>query len=116
VCFLQAMAGMLMVGVDSTHARWLTKNSAPMNESEAKVQFGGECILSSPLILSFDPTNATGKKEKRLLFVSHLYIKCIILPRQARDKHRESTQKRTTCTVFLIAIDSVWPIITNTEV
>jgi hypothetical protein len=68
VCFLQAMAGMLMVGVDSTHARWLTKNSAPMNESEAKVQFGGECILSSPLILSFDPTNATGKKEKRLLF------------------------------------------------
>ena len=24
----------------------------------------------------------------------HLYIKCIILPRQARDKHRESTQKR----------------------
>jgi hypothetical protein len=25
--------------------------------------------------------------------LSHLYIKCIILPRQARDKHRESTQK-----------------------
>jgi ABC-type transport system involved in Fe-S cluster assembly fused permease/ATPase subunit len=25
----------------------------------------------------------------------HLYIKTIILPRQARDKHRESTQKRT---------------------
>eukprot|EP01046_Picozoa_sp_COSAG06_P064104 COSAG06_NODE_15171_length_1092_cov_1.651561_1_plen_84_part_00 len=24
----------------------------------------------------------------------HFYIKCIILPRQARDKHRESTQKR----------------------
>jgi hypothetical protein len=24
----------------------------------------------------------------------HLYIKCIILPRQARDKHRESTQKK----------------------
>jgi hypothetical protein len=54
-----AMAGMLMVGVDSTHARWLATNSAPMNESEARVQFGGECILSSPLWLSFDPTNAT---------------------------------------------------------
>jgi hypothetical protein len=26
----------------------------------------------------------------------HLYIKCIILPRQARDKHRESTQKNRT--------------------
>jgi hypothetical protein len=24
----------------------------------------------------------------------HLYIKCIILPRQARDKHRESTLKK----------------------
>jgi hypothetical protein len=24
----------------------------------------------------------------------NLYLKCIILPRQARDKHRESTQKR----------------------
>jgi hypothetical protein len=84
--------------------------------TQKRTFFSGECILSSPLILSFDPTNATGKKEKRLLFLSHLYIKCIILPRQARDKHRESTQKRTTCTVFLIAIDSVWPIITNTEV
>jgi hypothetical protein len=27
-------------------------------------------------------------------FFSHLYIKCIILPRQARDKHRKSTQKK----------------------
>jgi hypothetical protein len=31
--------------------------------------------------------------EKRV-FSRHLYIKCIILPRQARDKHRESTQKK----------------------
>ena len=29
------------------------------------------------------------------VFLRHLYIKMIILPRQARDKHRESTQKRT---------------------
>jgi hypothetical protein len=27
-------------------------------------------------------------------FLSHLYIKINILPRQARDKHRESTQKK----------------------
>ena len=26
-----------------------------------------------------------------------LYAKCIILPRQARDKHRESTHKKETC-------------------
>jgi hypothetical protein len=27
--------------------------------------------------------------------LSHLYIKTNILPRQARDKHRESTQKKS---------------------
>jgi hypothetical protein len=26
-------------------------------------------------------------------FLSHLYIKCIVLPRQARDKHRENSKK-----------------------
>ena len=31
---------------------------------------------------------------KKTVLLSHLYIKTIILPRQARDKHRESTQKR----------------------
>jgi hypothetical protein len=28
-------------------------------------------------------------------FLRHLYIQCIILPRQARDRHRESTQKKS---------------------
>ena len=37
------------------------------------------------------PGSDTGEKSG---FLRHLYIKCIILPRQARDKHRESTQKR----------------------
>ena len=27
------------------------------------------------------------------VFLRHLYIKCIILPRQARDKHRETSKK-----------------------
>eukprot|EP01046_Picozoa_sp_COSAG06_P059105 COSAG06_NODE_12110_length_1422_cov_2.312295_1_plen_106_part_00 len=27
-------------------------------------------------------------------FLSHLYIKCIILPRQARDEHREKHSKK----------------------
>jgi hypothetical protein len=31
---------------------------------------------------------------KKRHFLRHLYIKGIILPRQARDKHRESTQKQ----------------------
>eukprot|EP01046_Picozoa_sp_COSAG06_P026446 COSAG06_NODE_2274_length_7194_cov_81.563073_10_plen_149_part_00 len=33
------------------------------------------------------------KQVRKRHFLSHSYIKCIILPRQARDKHRESTQK-----------------------
>jgi hypothetical protein len=33
--------------------------------------------------------NRCGKRH----FLSHLYIKCIILPRQARDKHRENSKK-----------------------
>ena len=32
--------------------------------------------------------------KKRHFLRCHLCIKCMILPRQARDKHRESTQKR----------------------
>ena len=31
---------------------------------------------------------------EKTAFLGHFYIKCIILPRQARDKHRETTQKR----------------------
>jgi hypothetical protein len=30
---------------------------------------------------------------KRALLRCHLYIKCIILPKQARDKHRENSKK-----------------------
>ena len=37
---------------------------------------------------------------RRQSSLRHLCIKCIILPRQARDKHRESTQKRA-AVVFL---------------
>jgi hypothetical protein len=33
--------------------------------------------------------------KKRHFLRCRLYLKCIILPRQARDKHRESTQKQS---------------------
>ena len=32
---------------------------------------------------------------QKTVFLSHLYIILLILPRQARDKHRESSQKKT---------------------
>jgi hypothetical protein len=34
-----------------------------------------------------------GQVRKRHFLRCHLYIKCIILPRQARDKHRENSKK-----------------------
>jgi hypothetical protein len=77
-----AMAGMLMVGVDSTHGRWLAKNSAVMNRTEMEVQFGGECILSSPLILSFDPTNSTAIDRVWREFVTlpeYFFVQLLIL-------------------------------------
>ena len=36
-----------------------------------------------------------GPEARKRHFLSHLYIKCIILPRQARDKHRENSKKGT---------------------
>jgi hypothetical protein len=44
---------------------------------------------------------------RKTAFLSHLYIKTIILPRQARDKHRENTQKR--CRFPHTAIQQVVP-------
>ena len=32
-------------------------------------------------------------RVKKRLFLRHLYLKCVILPRQARDKHRENSKK-----------------------
>ena len=34
-----------------------------------------------------------GYQARKRHFLSHLYIKCIILPRQARDEHRENSKK-----------------------
>jgi len=41
--------------------------------------------------------NAIIGKKRRAFLRCHLYIKVIFLPRQARDKHRESTQKELPC-------------------
>jgi hypothetical protein len=38
--------------------------------------------------------NKDGKKTRQRVLLRHLCINMIILPRQARDKHRESTQKK----------------------
>ena len=51
-------------------------------------------VFASPLRFVELPT-PSATLRKTASFLSHLYIKPIILPRQARDKHREGTlQKR----------------------
>jgi len=48
--------------------------------------------------------------------LSHLYINAVFLPRQARDKHRESTQKRLPFSQVpeLLGLRSAAPIATET--
>jgi hypothetical protein len=38
-------------------------------------------------------TSLSCQVKKQTVFFSHLYIKMMILPRQARDKHRENSKK-----------------------
>jgi hypothetical protein len=44
-------------------------------------------------------------REEAPLLRCHLCIKCIVLPRQARDKHRESTPKQRVVAFFLGVCD-----------
>jgi hypothetical protein len=53
-----------------------------------------------PVSFSIDATQWWGGREdlfnfwvKKRHFFRHLYLKCIILPRQARDKHRENSKQ-----------------------
>eukprot|EP01046_Picozoa_sp_COSAG06_P027694 COSAG06_NODE_2459_length_6837_cov_11.462897_2_plen_170_part_00 len=45
----------------------------------------------APGMMLLDPGVTSAQASKRH-FLSHLYIKCITLPRQARDKHRENSK------------------------
>jgi hypothetical protein len=54
----------------------------------ALLQLGGWTKGIVYIAIEIDAGKKTGG------FFRHLYIKVIFLPRQARDKHRESTQKK----------------------
>ena len=41
-----------------------------------------------------DEIQLKAAQVRKTYFLSHLHIKMMISPRQARDKHRESTQKK----------------------
>ena len=74
-------------GLPDTHWhgwRYLTANPAT---NKLYVTIGSPCNVPG----DGEVLDCNGKKTG---FLSHLYIKVILLPRQARDKHRESTQKK----------------------
>jgi len=49
-------------------------------------------VLSLSMITIRTPPVLAGLVRK-MVFFSHIYIKMLILPRQARDKHRENSKK-----------------------
>jgi hypothetical protein len=57
--------------------------------------FGKSIILKTDVCFYFKliAVGLTPTHIRKRHFLSHLYIKCIILPRQARDKHRENSKK-----------------------
>jgi hypothetical protein len=55
-----------------------------------------EALLSNKRVLPKHPrrgARAGRCQVRKRHFLSHLYIKCILLPRQARDKHRGNSKK-----------------------
>jgi hypothetical protein len=64
------------------------------------------CLVFSSLLLLPDNNRcwswrrrslATSRRSENAVFSRHLYIRTIILPGQARDKHRESSTQKTDC-------------------
>eukprot|EP01046_Picozoa_sp_COSAG06_P036669 COSAG06_NODE_4066_length_4609_cov_4.807761_3_plen_434_part_00 len=51
-------------------------------------------VVGFVLVLTLGDALYTARTGAKRHFLRHLCIKCIILPRQARDKHRESTQTK----------------------
>jgi hypothetical protein len=60
-----------------------------MNDEQMNKTITNNKLLKKTLFNSYRK-----KVEEKRHFWSHLYAKFIFLPRQAQDKHRESTQKR----------------------
>jgi hypothetical protein len=69
-----------------------------MYEVISTVAFGGNVLIN------VGPTHDGAKNG---IFLSHLYIQCIFLPRQARDKHRETQKRVAFCAGRIVPIFQV---------
>ena len=88
-------------GSDSAVAIYLRTPALVVATLSSAIGFGS-------MILSMTATPLAMKAVRKRHFLSHLYIKCIILPRQARDEHRENSKKvpfslRSACRSILLS-------------
>ena len=87
-----ALPGAVGAGVSTTEGneqlQQLIADVAKLAETVAVLAARPAPAPPPPQII-MQPAPAVRKRH----FLSHLYIKCIILPRQARDEHRENSKK-----------------------
>jgi hypothetical protein len=81
-CFVWFDSMMMAGALADDDMRRLVGGAGPVM---AAASLKGGCDMECP--------NMPVLQVRKRHFFRHLYIQCIILPRQARDKHRESTQK-----------------------
>jgi hypothetical protein len=66
----------------------IAQTGADVDVSVCRLIFAGRELEDDLTLADYNCEQA-----RKRHFLSHLYIKCIILPRQARDKHRENSKK-----------------------
>ena len=85
---------LLRVGVDLKilphHLRFGKKKTRGFALSVLSLCVSRACLGEKMAVLA---SNGIAKRDAFSSFLRHLYIKTIILPRQARDKHREDSKK-----------------------
>ena len=77
----------------------IEEGGAGGEEEDGEIQMEqeqGDANNDDPGLLTAQPHAVSDEVKKRhFCAIYHIgYIKCIILPRQARDKHRENSKKR----------------------
>jgi hypothetical protein len=104
LCFARRHKSLALADGDTvaTRSKWdgryhTAASAAVMSDGRHFAQFTvlrGRHVMAGVIRPGWDVGSGEGNKT---VFLSHFYIKMMILPRQARDKHREITQKRLFC-------------------
>jgi hypothetical protein len=88
-CSNASWCNMIKLNATTTWETW-----SPTDGTHSHPWSGAPASAISSGLLGVRPLSPTHERCENRLFLSNLYLKTIILPIQARDKHRESPQKR----------------------